>query len=94
MSGAETGGAVQKHKFDTAIIVITFGMVNVTALTRTGIRISEDYGKSPDGELEHFSGNFEDEPSLPDGLMEALTSLQGPALAVLEELAASSAEVA
>ena len=85
---------MQKHKFTMAVIVITEDRINVAAITPQSRRIYEEYGKSPDGELEHFAGNFEEEPDLPDGLMEALTSLQGPAMAVLEELAASCAKAA
>jgi len=74
------------RKFEVVMVVITRERITVKAIDAKTGSISEEYGRKPDGEPDYISGNFEDEPDLPDGLMEALVCLQGPSMAVMEEL--------
>ena len=76
-------------KYDVVLVVITRERITTRAIDGDGLSIEEVYQKTRSGEIDCISGNFEDEADLPEGLMEALTCLQGPTLAVLEELNAS-----
>lgn len=71
---------------EMVVIVITRERTTVRAVDGHSNGISEIYGRTRDGAPDYISGNFTDEPELHDGLVEAMGELQGPALAVMEQL--------
>lgn len=78
-------GMVQKQE-DLVVVVISRATTTVQAMMANGQTFVEVYGRTPGGEPDYKEGNFEDEPDLDEELLGALCCLQGPALAVMEQL--------
>lgn len=75
-----------RKRMGVVMVIITEELTTVKAFAPDGRSFAEEFGRLPGGEPDYRKGNFEDEPDLDEGLMEALCCLQGPALAVMEQL--------
>ena len=73
-------------EFKTVMVVITAQRITLKAMDKNGRGISEEWARVAGGTVDCVSGNFDDEPDLPDGLHEALMCLQEPVMAVWEQL--------
>ena len=79
------------RKFDIVIVVITQARILTKVIDSKAGYLEEEHQRTPAGNLDCLRGNFEDEPELPDGLLEALLGIQEPALAVMEGLVPTEA---